>query len=75
MFNFSVVHGKDEESKTTYFTNVLYLYIGEKKIVVVGAGRDNRKEITYKNETALITPANDTVIEWARAHAREVIDL
>lgn len=75
MFNFSVAHGKDDESKTTYFTNVLYFYIGEKKIVIVGAGSDNRREVTYENETALIMPATDRVVEWARANAKEVIDL
>ncbi len=75
MFNFSVAHGEDGESKTTYFTNVLYFYIGEKSIVIVGAGRDNSREVTYENETAVIMPANDRVVEWARATAREVIDL
>lgn len=75
MFNFSVAHGKEYESKTTYFTNVLYFYIGEKSIVVVGAGREERKEVRFENETAIIMSASDRVVEWARANAKEVIDL
>ena len=77
MFNFSVVHGVGNESKTTYFTNVLYVYVSLQKICVVGEGnRDGRrKEVEYIEESALITPATDRVIEWARANAREVIDL
>ena len=77
MFNFSVAHGVGVEGKTTYFTNVLYVYVSPQKICVVGEGnRDGRrKEVEYIGESALITPATDRLVEWARANAKEVIDL
>lgn len=77
MFNFSVAHGIGDESKTTYFTNVLYFYISTDKILIVGAGNSDRerKEVEYIGETAIIMPATDRTVEWARANAKEVIDL
>lgn len=77
MFNFSVVHGIDDESKTTYFTNVLYAYASPRAIIIVGEGNSGgkRKEVEYIGETAIIMPATDRAVEWARANAKEVIDL
>ena len=76
MINISVCHGKpDGESKHTYFTGLVYFYVGEGYFEVVGGHDTKMSHIRYDGETAIISVISKHQVEWGRANDTEVIDL
>lgn len=75
MINIAVCHGKpDGESKHTYFTGLVYFYVGEDYFEVAGSHGTEMRHIRYDGETAVITVVSEWEVELAR-NGKEVIDL